>query len=137
MKIFSKQFWFARFRGKQLRAIKQRRERRFTFVESTIRNSTKVVWAKFLGRDKMYYFNISKFDSYKKPFVTIASLPELYFIYRTFILLVQTKEVISMSYSRPCNVNLSREWFIAQGRINFLKMAVVMCSSPQTLMRVI
>ena len=37
------------------------------------------------------------FGSFKNPFAMIISLPELYFIFR-FILLVQTKKVISMNY---------------------------------------
>ena len=44
------------------------------------------------------------FGSLKNPFVTITSLPELYFRFRRFILLVQTKKKISLSYgsSRSC-----------------------------------
>ena len=41
------------------------------------------------------YANIG---SFKNPFATITSLPELYFRFRRFILLVQTKKVISMNY---------------------------------------
>ena len=36
---------------------------------------------------------------FKKPFATITSLCELYFRFRRFILLVQTKKVISIIYS--------------------------------------
>ena len=53
--------------------------------------------AKFLGRDRLFCFiSICKFGSFKNPFTTITSLPELRF--RRFILLVKTKKVISMSY---------------------------------------
>ena len=44
------------------------------------------------------FSSICKFDSFKNPFTTITSLPELYFRFRRFILLVQTKKVISMDY---------------------------------------
>ena len=43
------------------------------------------------------FISICKFDSFKNPFATITSLSELYFRIR-FILLVQTKKVISMNY---------------------------------------
>ena len=38
------------------------------------------------------------FGSLKNPFTTISSLPELFLRFRGFILLVQTKKVISMNY---------------------------------------
>ena len=38
------------------------------------------------------------FGSFKNPFAAITSLSELYFRIRRFILLVQTKKVISMNY---------------------------------------
>ena len=44
------------------------------------------------------FISICKFGSFKNPFATIASLSELYFRIRRFILLVQTKKVISMNY---------------------------------------
>ena len=44
------------------------------------------------------FSSICKFGSFKNPFPTITSLPELYFRFRRFILLVQTKKVISMDY---------------------------------------
>ena len=40
----------------------------------------------------------SKFGSSKNLFAMITSLPELYFRFRRFTLLVQTKRVISMNY---------------------------------------
>ena len=40
----------------------------------------------------------SKFGSSKNPFAMITSLSELYFRFRRFTLLVQTKRVISMNY---------------------------------------
>ena len=39
-----------------------------------------------------------KFDSFKNPFATITNLSELYFRFRRFILLLQTKKVISINY---------------------------------------
>ena len=44
------------------------------------------------------FISICKFGSFKNPFATIISLFELYFRSRRFILLVQTKKVISMNY---------------------------------------
>ena len=41
---------------------------------------------------------IGNFVSFKNPFATITSLSELYFKFRRFILLVQTKKMISMNY---------------------------------------
>ena len=49
--------------------------------------------------DELFCFSkICKFGSFKNPFATITSLSELYFRFRRFILLVQTKKVISMNY---------------------------------------
>ena len=45
-----------------------------------------------------YFISICKFGSFKNPFAMITSLSEFYFRSRKFILLVQTKKVISMSY---------------------------------------
>ena len=76
-----------------------RRYSRFTFVENTIGNSPKVTRAKFLGSNGLFCFiSICKFGSFKNPFATITSLPELYFRFRRFILLVQMKKGISMNY---------------------------------------
>ena len=47
-------------------------------------------------RQKLREF--SKFGSFKNPFATITSLSELYVRFERFILLVQTKKVISMNY---------------------------------------
>ena len=69
----------------------------------------KVPRAKFLGSDGLFCFiSICKFRSFKNPFATITSLSELDFRFRRFILLVQTKKVISMNYGsctsswKPC-----------------------------------
>ena len=43
-------------------------------------------------------FVLLEYGSFKNPFATITSLSELYFRFRRFILLVQTKKVISMNY---------------------------------------
>ena len=65
----------------------------------TISNSPKVLRAKFLGSDGLFCFSsICKFGSFKNPFAMITSLSELYSRFRRFILLVQTKKVISMDY---------------------------------------
>ena len=45
-----------------------------------------------------FFSSICKFDVFKKPFTTITSLLELYVWFRRFILLLQTKKAISMSY---------------------------------------
>ena len=60
-----------------------------TFVENTIRNSSNVLRVKFLESDGLFCFSSKcKFGSFKEPFATITSLPELYFRFRRFILLV-------------------------------------------------
>ena len=73
---------------------------RFTFAENTVGNLPKVPRAKFLGSDGLFYASLSicKFGSFKNPFATIPSRSEFYFRFRRFILLAQTKKVISMSY---------------------------------------
>ena len=60
-----------------------------------------VLWAKFLGRDGLFrYVSICKSSSFKNPYATITSLSEIYFRFRRFILLVQTKKS-EMSDSWP------------------------------------
>ena len=72
---------------------------RFTFVENTLSNLPKVLRATFLGSKGLFCFiSICKFASFKNPFATITNLPELYFRFRRFILLIQMKKVISMNY---------------------------------------
>ena len=62
-------------------------------------NSPKAPGAKFLGSDGHFCFiSICKFCNFKNPFATITSLSELYFRYRSFMLLVQMKKMISMNY---------------------------------------
>ena len=59
----------------------------------------KVPRAKFLASDGHFCLSsVCKFGSFKSPFAMITSLSELYFRFRRFILLVQTKKVISMNY---------------------------------------
>ena len=50
------------------------------------------------GAEDNCFISICKFGSFKNPFTTITNLSELYFRIRRFILLVQTKQVISMNY---------------------------------------
>ena len=45
-----------------------------------------------------YFIGICRYGSFKNSFATINSLSEHYFRFRGFILLVQIKKVISMSY---------------------------------------
>ena len=72
---------------KHLRAVKQRRYSRFTFIKNTIGNLSKVPRAKFLESDGLFCsISIHKFGSFKKPFATTTSLSELYFRFRRFIL---------------------------------------------------
>ena len=53
----------------------------------------------FLGSDGLFCFNsICKFGIFKNPLIMITCLSELYFRFRRFILLVQTKKVISINY---------------------------------------
>ena len=69
------------------------------FFENTIGNSPKALRAKFLERDGLFCFiSICKFGSFKSPFATITGLCEISFRFRRFILLVQTKKVISINY---------------------------------------
>ena len=72
---------------------------RFIFVSNTISNSPKITRAKFLGSNGLFCsISICKFGSFKNPFAKITSLFEFYFRSRRFIVLVQTRKVISMNY---------------------------------------
>ena len=66
--------------------------------------------AKFLRSDWLFCFmNICKSGSFKNPFATITSLPDLYCRLK-FILLVQTKKVISMNYGSRTSSWKSWRW---------------------------
>ena len=109
-KVFRKQFYFIRWRRKHLQVVEWRRYSRFTFVENTITNSPEVSRVIFLGNDGFFCFiSTCKFDSLKNPFVTITSLSELYFRFRRFVLLVQTK-VVSMNYDSSTGRWKSWRW---------------------------
>ena len=98
-KGFSKQFCFIRCRRQHLSAVEERRYSRFTFVENSIGNFPKIPRAKFMRSDRLFYFSsICQFGTFQNSFATITSLSELSFRFRRFILLVQTKKVISMNY---------------------------------------
>ena len=56
-----------------------------------------------------FFISIRKFGSFKKPFLMITSLSELYFRFRILILLVQTK-MISMSYCSSTSTWKPRRW---------------------------
>ena len=71
----------------------------------------KVPRAKFLGNDGLFCFiSTCKFGSFKNPFATITSLPELYFRFRRFIFLVQMKKMISMNYVSSTSSWKPRIW---------------------------
>ena len=92
-RVFNKQFCFITCRGQHLLAVEKRRYSRFTFVENTISNSPKVLRAKSPGSNWFFCFSYkSKLGSFKNPFATISSLSKLYFRFRRFLLLVQTKK---------------------------------------------
>ena len=106
---FSKQFCFIICRTQHLWVIEQRRYSRFTLVENTITNSPKVLLAKSLGIDKIICFiSICKFSNFKNPFAMITSLSKLYFRFRRFVLLLQMKKVIYMSYCS--STSSSKPW---------------------------
>ena len=70
-----------------------------SLLRTLLSNSPNVTRTKFLGGDGLFCFiSICKFGSFNNPFETITNLFKLYFRYRRFILLVQTKKVISMNY---------------------------------------
>ena len=54
--------------------------------------------------------SICKYDSFKNLFATITSLSELSFRFRRFILLIQMKKVISMSYSSSSSSRKPWRW---------------------------
>ena len=57
-----------------------------------------------------YFISICKFGSFKNPFAAITSLSELYFKIRRFILLLETKKVISMNYGSSTRSWNSWRW---------------------------
>ena len=70
------------------------------FLKNITSNSLNVTGAMFLGKHRLFCsISICKFGSFKDPFAMITSLPELYFRFRRFMLLVKTKSVISMNYN--------------------------------------
>ena len=97
-KVFIKEFCFIRCIKQHIRAINQKRYNRFIFLENINSNSPKVMWATFLWSDRVFRFiRIRMFSSFKNPFASKTRLSELHSRCRRFILLVQTKEVVSMS----------------------------------------
>ena len=74
----------------------------------TLMGSILAIWRNwrnpsFWGFKEPCFITISTFGSFKNSFTTISNLSELRFIHRMFILLVQTKEVISISYDSCTN----------------------------------
>ena len=83
------------------------------FVGDTISNSRKVPTAKFLASNELSCFiSICKFGRFKNLFITISSLPELYFWFRRFMLLVQQKKVIFMNYGNSTSSWKPWRWVI-------------------------
>ena len=72
----------------------------FFVVEKTTRNFLKVPRATFVGS----IISTCKFNSFKNPFATNTSLPELYIGFKSFIPLVKMKKVISMNYGSNTNI---------------------------------
>ena len=69
-------------------------------ADLTFYNLPNIQRAKFLGSDGLFCFiSICKFGSFQNTFATIISLSELYLRFRTFILLVRSKKVVSINYS--------------------------------------
>ena len=67
--------------------------------------------AKFLGSNGLFCFiSICKFGSFKNHFATITSLSELYFRFRRFIMLVQTKIMVSINYGSSTSCWKSWRW---------------------------
>ena len=65
----------------------------------TLLAAPQVPRAKFVGSDGLFRFcSICKFGSFNNPFAMITSMPELYFRFKRFVLLVKMKNVISMNY---------------------------------------
>ena len=50
------------------------------------------------------FISTFKFGSFKNPFATITSLSELYFRFRRFALLLETKKEISMNYGSSTSI---------------------------------
>ena len=97
-KVFNNHLCFIRCSRQHLRAVELRWYSRLAVVDKTIGDSPKVTRDKLLGSYRLFCFiSISKFGSFKNPFVTITNLLEIHFRCRRIVLLVQAKEVISMT----------------------------------------
>ena len=104
-KVLNNHLCFIRCSRQHLRAVELRWYSRLAVVDKTIGDSPKVTRDKLLGSYRLFCFiSISKFGSFKNPFARITSLSELCFKRRRFILLVQTKKVISMNYG-SCSID--------------------------------
>ena len=67
-------------------------------ADLTFYNLPNIQRAKFLGSDGLFCFiSICKFGNFQNTFATIISLSELYLRFRTFILLVRSKKVVSIT----------------------------------------
>ena len=92
-KFLADNFVLSDAKKQHLRATQQRRYSRFNFFENTIGNLPKVLRAKFVGSDGLFcVITVCMFSSFKNLFATNHCLSELYFSFRRFILLVQTKK---------------------------------------------
>ena len=66
-----------------------------------------------LCSDGLFCFSsICKFHSFKNPLASITSLFEFYFSFRRFILLVQTKKVISLNHGDEWSLTWYLRWGI-------------------------
>ena len=94
-KSFQDTSFLIRCRRQHLQAIKQRKYSRLTFVENTISNSPNVPSTKFLGSDRLFE------DTHTH---TYTSLIDLHFRGRSFVSLIQKKEVSSNELFSPAKV---------------------------------
>ena len=99
----SKQFCFIRCRRQHVWGVEWKRNSRFTFVENTISNSPKIPRVKFLWSDGLFCFSsICKFGTLLEQLLAFLNF-NCNFRLRRFILLLQTKKVISMNYGSSAN----------------------------------
>ena len=81
----------------------------FFFFENTISNTSKASRAKFMGSDGLFFVAYASLAA-SRTLATINSLSKLYFRSRGFILVAQTKKVISMNYGSSTSSWKSWRW---------------------------
>ena len=107
---FSTNSWFFRFRRQHLRGVEYRRYSRLPLRKTLSAIHQKSWEPSFWEAIDSFFSSLCKFGSLKNPFATISSLCELYFRFRLFIFLVQTKKFLWAVTAAQAVQNHGDEW---------------------------